>query len=92
MVEYDAFLTGEAVVVATEEERRSYGKKPLPMLNVWSRTDDDHRKCRSCIAGNFQQLDPAAQTWTAQAEHFSIFVAARMATLRGCKVRSSGSN
>ena len=59
---------------ATEEEQRRYGKKPLPMLNVWSRTADDHRKCRSSIAGNFQAFDPTAQRWTALAEPSSIFI------------------
>ena len=53
------------------------------MLNVWSRTADDHRKCRSCIAGNFQQLDPTAQRWTAQAEPSSILAAAKLAAMRG---------
>jgi hypothetical protein len=66
--EHDSFVTKEAVATATAEEQRRYGKRPLPMLNVWSRTDEDFRKCRSCIAGNFQQFDPAAQRWTAQAE------------------------
>ena len=56
------------------------------MLNVWSRTTDDLRKCRSCIAGNFQRLDPAAQRWTAQAEPSSIFVAAKMAAMRRWEV------
>ena len=85
-VEHDSFLEQEAVVEATAEERAAYGKRPLPMLNVWSRTDDDHRKCRSCIAGNFQELDPAAQRWTAQAEPSSIFAAAKTASLRGWKI------
>jgi len=34
-VEHDAFLGQDAVQEATAEERREYGKKPLPMLNVW---------------------------------------------------------
>ena len=80
--EHDSFLAKEAVVEATEEEQRRYGKRPLPMLNVWSRTADDHRKCRSCIAGNFQEFDPTAQRWTAQAEPSSIFVAAKIAAIR----------
>jgi hypothetical protein len=52
------------------------------MINVWSRTSDDHRKCRSCIAGNFQEFDPLAQRWTAQAEPSSIFIAAKLAAVR----------
>ena len=80
--EHDTFITKEAVQVATEEEQKAYGKRPLPMLNVWSRTDTGFRKCRSCIAGNFQELDPAAQRWTAQAEPSSIFAAAKLAALR----------
>ena len=74
-VEHDSFLEKEAVVEATAADIRAYGKRPLPMLNVWSRTTEDVRKCRSCIAGNFQKLDPAAQRWTAQAEPGSIFAA-----------------
>ena len=77
-VEHDTFMDKDAVQASTAEEIANYGKKPLPMLNVWSRTDKDFRKCRSCIAGNFQQLDPAAQRWTAQAEPSSIFADARM--------------
>ena len=76
----------EAVLEATVKEQRSYGKRPLPMLNVWSRTADGLRKCRSCIAGNLQHLDPAAQRWTAQAEPSSIFTAAKLAAVRGWKV------
>ena len=72
----------EAVHQATEQEIKEHGKKPPPMLNVWSRTAVDHRRCRSCIAGNFQQLDPAAQRWTAQAELWSKFTAAKLAAVR----------
>ena len=82
-VEHDSFLEKEAVVEATAEDLKAHGKRPLPMLNVWSRTSEDARKCRSCIAGNFQKFDPAAQRWTAQAEPGSIFVAAKMAAMRG---------
>ena len=51
--EHDSFLTRDVVQVATAEERKTYGKKPLPMLNVWSRNAEDRRKCRTCVAGNF---------------------------------------
>merc|ERR1712024_411789 len=53
-VEHDSFLEKEAVVEATPADLKAYGKRPLPMLNVWSRTTEDVRKRRSCIAGNFQ--------------------------------------
>ena len=85
-VEHDTFMNKDAVQAATAEEVKSYGKKPLPMFNVWSRTDQDFRKCRSCIAGNFQQLDPSAQRWTAQAEPSSIFTAAKLSAMRGWMV------
>ena len=62
--EHDSFLTRDAIQVATADDIKRYGKRPLPMLNVWSRTDQDFRKCRTCIAGNLQQFDPAAQRWT----------------------------
>ena len=75
----DAPVEKDAVVEATPADLKAYSKRPLPMLNVWSRTTEDVRKCRSCIAGNFQKLDPAAQRWTAQAEPGSIFAAAKLA-------------
>ena len=78
LAEKDSFLTREAVQPATPEEIKRYGKRPLPMLNVWTRTDQDFRKCRSCIAGNFQFLDPAAQRWTAQAESFQHFCVSKI--------------
>ena len=84
--EHDSFITKEAVQEAAAAEIKVYGKRPLPMLNIWSRTAEDHRKCRSWIAGNFQQLDPAAQRWTAQAEPGTIFMAAKLAALRGWRI------
>ena len=81
--EHASFLEKEAVVEATVDDLRAYGRRLLPMLNVWSKTSEDVRKCRSCIAGNFQKFDPAAQRWTAQAEPGSIFAAAKLAALRG---------
>ena len=56
--EHDRFVELEAISVATEEEIKQYGRRPLPMFNVWSRTDEDFRKCRSCIAGIFNTLTP----------------------------------
>ena len=84
--EHDSFIVKEAVQEATAKDIKDYGKRPLPMVNVWSKTSDDHRKCRSCIAGNFQQIDPAAQCRTARAEPSSIFVAAKIAARRKWKV------
>ena len=84
--EHDSFIVKEAVQEATAKDIKDYGKRPLPMVNVWSKTSDDNRKCRSCIAGNFQQIDPAAQCWTAQAEPSSIFVAAKIAAKRKWRV------
>merc|ERR1712113_1165131 len=56
------------------------------MLNAWTRTDDDLRKCRTVIAGNLQRFDPTAQRWTAQAEPSSIFMATKMAAMRRWKI------
>ena len=84
--EHDSFFTKEAAQEATIQDIKDYGKRLLPMVNVWSRTSEDHRKCRSCIAGNFQQIDPAAQCWTAQAEPSSIFAAAKIAAVRKWEV------
>ena len=53
------------------------------MLNVWTRTDDDRRKCRSVIAGNHQVKDPSEQTWTAQADPSTIITTTKLALLRG---------
>ena len=33
--EHDSFVEKEAVVEATPEDLKAYGKRPLPMLNVW---------------------------------------------------------
>ena len=83
---HDSFLVKEAVQDATDEAIKGYGNRFLPMVNVWFRTSEDHRKCRSWIAGNLQQLDTAAQCWTAQAEPSRIFVAAKIAALRKWEV------
>lgn len=45
--EHDSFLIKEAVQEATIQDIKDYGKRLLPMVNVWSRTSEDHRKCRS---------------------------------------------
>ena len=64
----------------------SPGKKPLPMLCVWTEKADKSKKCRACIMGNLEQLDAAAQVWTAQAETASFFTALKLSQLRGWKV------
>ena len=80
--EHDRFLELNALQTATQSEVAEHGQRPLPMLNVWTRTDDDLRKCRTVIAGNLQRFDPTAQRWTAQAEPSSIFIATKMAAVR----------
>ena len=54
----------------------------MPMLSAWSRTDQGVRKCRTCMARNFQRLDPAAKRWTAQAEPTGVVLAANLAVMR----------
>ena len=51
---------------STPEELAMHGR-PLPMLCVWSQADD-YYKCRACVCGNFAEIDPTQQSWTAQAE------------------------
>ena len=85
-VEHDAFVAKEALQEATTRDKQRWGKRPLPMLNVWSQTDTGLKKCRTCIAGNQQVLDPTAQRWTAQAEPSSVFLAAKMAAMRRWKI------
>ena len=53
------------------------------MLNVWTRTDDDRRKCRTVVAGNHQAKDPTEQTWTAQAEPSTILITTKLALMKG---------
>ena len=84
--EHDRFSDIHAVQTATPSEIAAYGHRPLPMLNVWTRTDEDFRKCRACIAGNFQRFDPSAQRWTAQAEPSSIFISTKLAAMRRWKI------
>ena len=65
---------------STPEELAVYGR-PLPMLCVWS-LDGDRAKCRACACGNFAQLDPTQQSWTAQAEPSSLMAALKLGRRR----------
>ena len=58
------------------DEISRYGR-PLPMLCVWSETPDT-KKCRACICGNFAEVDPLQQSWTAQAEPSSLIAALKL--------------
>ena len=42
--EHDKFRSKEAVMDASAEDIRQYGCKPVPMINVWAKTDTDMRK------------------------------------------------
>ena len=47
------------------------------MLCVWSMSDDV-AKCRACVCGNFSQVDPTEQSWTAQAEPSSLMASLKL--------------
>ncbi len=52
---------------STPEELRAHGK-PLPMLCVWTQQESEgYYKCRASVCGNFAEVDPTQQSWTAQA-------------------------
>jgi hypothetical protein len=74
------FLDMGAMHVSTPDERARHGK-PLPMLCVWTRADDLY-KCRACVCGNFAEVDPTQQSWTAQAEPSSLLAAVKMARVK----------
>jgi hypothetical protein len=61
---------------STSEELAMHGR-PLPMLCVWSQ-QDDYYKCRACVCGNFAEVDPTQQSWTAQAEPSSLIAALKL--------------
>lgn len=66
------FLDMGAFHESTPEEIRQHGR-PLPMLCVWSKIEsEDYAKCRACVCGNFADVDPTQQNWTAQAEPSSL--------------------
>ena len=56
------------------------------MLCVWSQAGDAHMKCRACVCGNFAEIDPTMQSWTAQAEPSSLLAALKLGRLRGWTV------
>jgi len=63
---------------STKEELAAHGR-PLPMLCVWSQAEDDsYFKCRACVCGNFAEIDPTQQSWTAQAEPSSLLAAIKL--------------
>ena len=63
---------------STPEELAAHGR-PLPMLIVWSydQSTDTH-KCRACVCGNFADVDPTQQSWTAQAEPSSLLATIKL--------------
>ena len=66
------FLNTSGFHKSTPEEIKQHGR-PLPMLCVWSKQEsEDYRKCRACVCGNFADVDPTQQSWTAQAEPSSL--------------------
>ena len=76
------FVAMGAMHVSTPEELAQHGQ-PLPMLCVWSQSEvDDYYKCRACICGNFADIDPTQQSWTAQAEPSSLMGALKLGANR----------
>ena len=54
------------------------------MLCVWSKTTDNaYYKCRACVCGNFAEVDPTQQSWTAQAEPSSLISALKVGVKEG---------
>ena len=74
------FLKLGAFHESTAQERAAHGR-PLPMMCVWSQLDD-YFKCRACVCGNFEEVDPTQQSWTAQAEPSSLFAGLKLGRLR----------
>ena len=71
---------------STPQERAAHGR-PLPMLCVWSQVpDSDYKKCRACVCGNFAEVDPTQQSWTAQAEPSSLLSAIKLGRTKGWTV------
>ena len=77
------FVNMGAFHVTTDAERRAFGR-PLPMLCVWSVAGAlDYYKCRVCVCGNFADVDPTQQSWTAQAEPSSLLSAIKLGRNKG---------
>ena len=51
------------------------------MVCVWTK-EADRYKCRLCVAGNFESIDPLAQHWTAQAEPGSLMIALKKGRIK----------
>ena len=72
------FLNTRAFHESTPDEIKQHGR-PLPMLCVWSKEEaEDYYKCRACVCGNFAQVDPTQQSWTAQAEPSSLLASLKI--------------
>ena len=49
------------------------------MLCVWSKQEsENYYKCRACVCGNFAEVDPTQQSWTAQAEPSSLLASLKI--------------
>lgn len=76
------FLNTSAFHKSTPEEIKQHGR-PLPMLCVWSKQEsEDYRKCRACVCGNFAEVDPTQQSWTAQAEPSSLIASLKVGRVK----------
>ena len=74
------FLKLGAFHESTATEKAAHGR-PLPMMCVWSE-DGDLLKCRACVCGNIEEVDPTQQSWTAQAEPSSLFGVLKLGRMR----------
>jgi hypothetical protein len=73
-----SFLNTGALLKSTPEELARHGRA-LPMLCAWSEQEsEDYFKCRACVCGNFAQVDPTQQSWTAQAEPSSLLASLKV--------------
>ena len=80
------FLNTSAFHESTPEEIKQHGR-PLPMLCVWSKQEsEDYRKCRACVCGNFAEVDPTQQSWTAQAEPSSLIASLKVGRVKRWQV------
>ena len=71
---------------STPDDIARHGR-PLPMLCVWSKQESaDYAKCRACVCGNFAEVDPTQQSWTAQAEPSSLLASLKIGCVKGWTV------
>ena len=57
------------------------------MLCVWSKQEsEDYAKCRACVCGNFADIDPTQQSWTAQAEPSSLLASVKIGRVKGWRM------